>query len=99
MIDMVEFIIIILGSLWIFYKWFKKREVNYIFIPVILLTLQSSRWPLFLNTDVTFGLISIFTAAAITIEYCMKKKINPVYPYVVTTLGIGIYLIIKSTSS
>lgn len=93
---MVEFIIIVLGSSWIFYKWFKNREMSCFFIPVFLLTLQSSRWPFFINTDIVYGLISVFTAIFITIEYLIEKKISSVYPYVVATFGVGLYLLIKS---
>ena len=86
---MTEAIIIGLGVLWFLYKLIATNETKYLLISLVLITLQLSRWPLFLNTNLAFGLIGIIGAVLMGVEYFIKKRITSVYLYILLFLGMG----------
>jgi len=93
---MIETIVVVLGSLWFFYKWITKGEMKYLLISLVLIALQLSRWPFFLNVNLVFGIISIIGAVLMGIEFYVKKGIASIYPYIIILLGIGALLIAEA---
>lgn len=86
---MVEAIIIWLGAAWLGYKWFVKRQFKYIVLPIMLIILQFSRWPFFLDYLLVFGLLGVVCGVMMSIESLIKKQIASTYPYIVGHFAAG----------
>ncbi len=91
---MIEAIAIGLGAIWLGYKWVIKKQFKYIILPVMLILLQLSRWPFFLNISLVAGMIGIIGAIMMGIEFFVKKRIVSVYPYIIILLFLGCLMLI-----
>lgn len=92
---MIEAIAIGLGAIWFGYKWFVKRQIKYIVLPLILIMGQLTRWPFFLNHNLMGGLIGIVGGIIMLVEFSIKKQIASVYPYIIIILFVSCLLLIE----
>ena len=90
---MIEAIAMVIGAVWLGYKWVLKRQFKYIVLPCVLLITQLSRWPLYLKYNLVFGILGLFGALMMTIEFSLKKQLTLVYPYIIILLGLSLLML------
>lgn len=91
--DVLETVALLLFSGWIFYKWFKKRNLRFLFNAILVVLLIPSRWPFFLPILVSFSLMSFCGAFFIFLEKYHKKQPKEqslAYFYILLFLIFGI---------
>lgn len=90
---MMNAIVVGMGIIWLIYKWVVQKKVKYIVTPFILFLLQLSMWPFFLKIECVFGILSLMCGVMLSLEYCIKKRIDSIYPYIIVFTVIGLWLL------
>jgi hypothetical protein len=90
----VEFFIILSASIWFLYKFFRTKDLQYVFSVLIFNFIQMNRWPLYLKYELTFGLIALTCVGFLCYERFSKKRL-PLRLYVVCFSSLGVFFLVK----
>lgn len=96
--EIIETIVIFLGSCWLFLKAYRKKNLRPLFLGVLGFTLLPSRWPFFLPVYLSFALMSFIAAAGVLYEnfYLKKEKSQFIYTYLLLFLVFGAVFLVQA---
>lgn len=72
--EIFEFILISIGILWLLWKFYKKRTLNYFSSATVLFCLQLAWWPLHLPIKFSFALLAFYAAGLLIYENRNKNN-------------------------
>lgn len=91
--DVLGTIALFVFSCWLFYKWFKKHNLRFLFNAILVILLIPSRWPFLFPVLVSFSLMSFCGAFFIFLEKNRKKhpeEQSLAYFYILLFLIFGV---------
>ncbi|MFZ4674062.1 MAG: hypothetical protein ACOYL1_06945 [Chlamydiia bacterium] len=83
--------LLVVGSfvIWCIYKFSITKEMRFVVLAVVLGFIQLMRWPVFLSSDLAFGLMAALGAILMCTEFLWKKKIATIAPYLLIFVGVS----------
>lgn len=80
---------------WGFYKFYRTRNLRILYAIGFALLLQLTREPFFISLDTSSGLIGLFSALFLGVQFLIKKKDKDCYQYIIAFVFLGVVLLVK----
>lgn len=71
---MIDTIIIFLGCVYLFYKFFKTKNTRALYAGIIVLLFQLSKWPFYIPLLMAFAFMAFAAGGMLFYEYYYKRK-------------------------
>lgn len=91
---LLDSLILLSGCLWFLYKYFRTRDLQYVFPVLVILSVQMARWPLFLDYRISLGTIALICIGFLCYEKVSKRKL-PRRLYIICFSCIGAFFLVR----